>query len=78
MSGVRKISISIRGHRTSISLESEFWTTFRQLCAREGRPTTDVLVEIDSTRTGNLSSAIRLWVLARLRATNHLPNVKDN
>ena len=77
MSAVRKFSVSIRGHRTSISLEPEFWTSFRQLCARENRPPADVLVEIDSTREGNLSSAIRLWVLERLREVAGLPNAKD-
>ena len=77
MSGLRKISVSIRGHRTSISLEPEFWTAFRALCARENRTPANVLVEIDSTRTGNLSSAIRLWVLARLREVAHLPDTKD-
>ncbi len=69
MSRLRKVSISIRGHRTSISLEPEFWATFRDLCARDQRSLAEVLVQIDGDRDGNLSSAIRLWVLARLRET---------
>lgn len=75
MSGLKKISISIRGHRTSISLEPDFWAAFRDLCARDGRPVSEVLAEIDGARDGNLSSAIRLWVLARLRETANLPNI---
>ena len=78
MSGVRKISISIRGHRTSISLEPEFWAAFRDLCARDARPLSEALVEIDGDRDGNLSSAIRLWVLARLRDAAHLPDAKEH
>jgi predicted DNA-binding ribbon-helix-helix protein len=70
----RKISVSIRGHRTSISLEPEFWAAFRELCARDGRPMADAIIEIDRTRDGNLSGAVRLWVLARLRALAGLPD----
>jgi predicted DNA-binding ribbon-helix-helix protein len=72
VSGLQKISVSIRGHRTSISLEPEFWAAFRELCARDQRPLSEALVEIDGDRVGNLSSAIRLWVLARLRAAARL------
>jgi len=78
VSGVQKISISIRGHRTSISLEPEFWTAFRELCARDSRPLAEALMQIDGNRDGNLSSAIRLWVLARLREAAHLPDTKAN
>ncbi len=67
MSGVKKISIAIRGHRTSISLEPEFWQEFRDLCAADKRTVLDLIEEIDRDRAGNLSSAIRLWVLARLK-----------
>lgn len=68
MASTRKISVALLGHRTSISLEPEFWNCFRELCRRDGRGTSEVLVEIDSVRTGNLSSAVRLWVLHRLRS----------
>jgi len=63
----RKISVALAGHRTSLSLEAEFWSEFQRLCRAERRRPAEVLVEIDQARTGNLSSAVRLWVLARLR-----------
>ena len=63
---MRKISVSLRGHRTSISLEPEFWACFRSLCRDDGRRASIVLAEIDAARRGNLSSAVRLWVLGRL------------
>jgi len=61
-----KISVAIGGHRTSLSLEPEFRRAFRALCRAEGLSETAVLAEIDRARGGNLSSAVRLWVLARL------------
>ncbi len=66
MSQVRKYSISVDGHRTSVSLEPEFWLTFRRLCDEAGASHGETLAAIDRTREGNLSSAVRLWVLARL------------
>ena len=77
MSGLQKISVSIRGHRTSISLEPEFWAAFRDLCARDQRPLSEALVEIDGDRIGNLSSAVRLWVLARLRVAADLSELEN-
>jgi len=63
----RKVSVTIGGHRTSISLEPAFWQAFGELCRAEGRARAGVLAEIDRDRAGNLSSAVRLWVLDRLR-----------
>ncbi len=70
---VSKISVSIQGHRTSISLEPAFWDAFRALCKTNGLRTTQVLATIDHDRTGNLSSAIRLWVLDRLLENVNTP-----
>ena len=66
MSVVRKYSISVNGHRTSVSLEPEFWRAFRRLCDQAGASPGETLAAIDGNRDGNLSSAVRLWVLARL------------
>ncbi|MDP6352025.1 MAG: ribbon-helix-helix domain-containing protein [Alphaproteobacteria bacterium] len=68
MSAGRKYSISVRGHRTSISLEPEFWTAFRALCRAEESRFSEVLAQIDGHRQGSLASAVRLWVLGRLIA----------
>lgn len=64
-----KRSVSIRGHRTSISIETAFWDEFRAIAAREDRALAALIAEIDATRQddANLSSAIRLFVLADLR-----------
>lgn len=61
-----KRSLSIRGHRTSISIEEAFWTELKRLAARTGRSVADLVATIDNERSPdtNLSSAIRLHVLA--------------
>ena len=65
-SSIVKRSIVIAGHKTSVSLEDAFWQGLREI-ARHHRMTSGELVEhISSNRThGNLSSAIRLFVLGQ-------------
>lgn len=66
MSRPVKRSLTLRQHRTSVSLEDEFWQAFRDIAAAEGRPLNDLAAEIDEARgteTG-LATAIRLFVLA--------------
>ena len=65
---IRKRSVVIAGHATSVSVEPEFWEALRQIAAERAVSLTQLIAEIDDTRTGNLSSAIRLFVLADLRA----------
>lgn len=67
-STVRKRSIIIAGHKTSVSIEDEFWEAVKQI-ARERRATlSDLVAEIDARRTrGGLSSAVRLHVLEYYR-----------
>ncbi|ETW12573.1 hypothetical protein ATO8_11164 [Roseivivax marinus] len=63
-----KRSLTLRGHRTSVSLEDEFWTVFRDIATREGKPVNALAAEIDGAReveTG-LASAIRVYVLTWL------------
>ena len=62
-----KHSVRIAGHATSISLEGAFWTALGQIAARRGLSVTALLAAIDAERSGNLSSAIRLFVLASCR-----------
>jgi predicted DNA-binding ribbon-helix-helix protein len=63
-----KRSFSIKGHRTSISLESEFWEALRQAASREGVSLAALVAKIDSRRgSGGLSSAVRIWVLEYFR-----------
>jgi predicted DNA-binding ribbon-helix-helix protein len=62
-----KRSISIAAHRTSISLEPEFWAALRKAADAEGKALAVLVREIDQKRgTRNLSSAIRVWILNRL------------
>lgn len=62
-----KHSVLIAGHRTSVSLEPEFWREFVSICRDEGIALSKKVEEIDSKRMENLSSAIRLFILAELR-----------
>jgi predicted DNA-binding ribbon-helix-helix protein len=69
-SKVVKRSIVIAGHKTSVSLEDAFWETLKELASRRDMTLSDVVAEIDATRSqGNLSSAIRLFVLDNVRRT---------
>lgn len=68
-----KHSLSLRGHRTSVSLEPEFWAAFRALARRRGQGLNDLAAEIDESRPDGgeslgLASAIRLAVLRDLQA----------
>jgi predicted DNA-binding ribbon-helix-helix protein len=63
--GVVKRSIAIAGHRTSVSLEGPFWAALKDIAAARTTTVQALVGEIDAGRgTGNLSSAIRLFVLA--------------
>lgn len=63
---IRKRSVVIAGHRTSVSLEDIFWEQLQVLAKRQ-RLSVNALVEsIDRERAANLSSAIRVFVLEQL------------
>lgn len=66
-SQIKKRSVVLAGHRTSISLEAEFWTALRSLATKRGVSVNALVAEIDAARDaarpGNLSSALRLFVL---------------
>lgn len=64
-----KHSLTLRGHRTSVTLEPEFWEAFQALAAAEGRAVNDLAAEIDAARgtERGLASAIRVHVLERVR-----------
>jgi len=62
---IRKRSITIRGHRTSVSLEEEFWNSLRDIAERGDTTIGGLMTDIDAARQPdeNLSSAARLHVL---------------
>jgi predicted DNA-binding ribbon-helix-helix protein len=64
---IRKRSVDIAGHRTSVSIEAPFWDALKELAEREGLSLNELITKIDSARAGNLSSAIRVYVLKAFR-----------
>ncbi len=67
MSGtVKKRSVKIAGHRTSLSLEEAFWRALKRIAAQDGVSINRLIERIDRERAGNLSSAVRVYVLERL------------
>lgn len=65
---VRKRSVMIAGHRTSVSLEAAFWEALQEIARARNSSVQAVIAQIDSQRTGNnLSSAIRVYVLENLQ-----------
>jgi predicted DNA-binding ribbon-helix-helix protein len=64
-----KRSLTLHGHRTSVSLESEFWDAFRAIAAEQGQPLNALAAEIDAARRGEegLASAIRVFCLNHYR-----------
>jgi predicted DNA-binding ribbon-helix-helix protein len=68
-SPVVKRSIVVAGHKTSVSLEEAFWKGMKEIASSRDLTLSDVVTAIDSGRaSGNLSSAIRLFVLDYYRA----------
>ena len=69
MSGVRKRSVTIRGHRTSYSLENAFQDELENVATARSMPLAALIAEIDEgrPRDTNLSSALRLFVLETVR-----------
>ena len=65
---LRKRSVVIQGHRTSLSLEQPFWDALKEIATRRGLSLARLIAEIDAARSGNLSSAARVYVLDAMRA----------
>jgi predicted DNA-binding ribbon-helix-helix protein len=67
-SPVIKRSIVVGGHKTSVSLEEAFWSGMKDIAGERGNTLSDLVSEIDGNRQqGNLSSAIRLFVLGHFK-----------
>jgi predicted DNA-binding ribbon-helix-helix protein len=76
-STIVKRSIVINGHKTSVSLEDAFWKDLKQIAHAQGASLGQTVAEIDETRRqGNLSSAIRLFVLDQIRNGTRLDQSK--
>ena len=68
MPGIKKHSVVLDGHKTSVSLEPAFWRALSEIAEAEGRSLNALISEVDRSRDGNLSSALRLYVLSALEA----------
>jgi predicted DNA-binding ribbon-helix-helix protein len=66
-----KHSLTLRGHRTSVTLEDEFWQAFRDIALREGMTINALAMRIDEARgqDSGLASAIRVFILRDARGT---------
>lgn len=72
--GILKRSVSIAGHRTSVSLEEPFWEVLREIAEQESLSVQALIGRIDAERgEQNLSSAIRVFILTRLREAANRP-----
>ncbi len=65
---IRKRSVKLKGHATSVSLEDAYWSELKRMADALGVPLSELIEQIDAARAGdNLSSALRLAVLADLK-----------
>jgi len=60
---IRKRSVIVAGHQTSVSLEDAFWQALKEIARARGVSVNGLVTKIDRERSGSLSSAIRLFVL---------------
>ena len=79
-SPVIKRSIVIAGHKTSVSLEDAFWIALKEIAGSRDMTLSELVASIDADRRqGNLSSAIRLYVLDhfRMQSGNRVPEGRE-
>lgn len=65
---LRKRSVVVAGHATSVSLEAAFWDILKEIAAERQVSVNRLIADVDDGRTGNLSSALRVFVLDHLRS----------
>ena len=63
---MKKHSVQLSGHATSVCVEDIFWQTLNQLAKEKNLSLRQLLIQIDNVHTGNLSSAIRVFVINEL------------
>ncbi len=64
---IRKRSVIVAGHRTSVSLEETFWEALSEIATARSISINHLVTEIDRENPNNLSSAIRVYVLQTFR-----------
>ncbi len=77
---LRKRSINIAGHKTSISIEKPFWDALKEIAKNKKTSLISLIIKIDESRNDNvnLSSSIRLFVLSNLRERLDYCSIKNN
>lgn len=65
---MKKRSVRISGHLTSVTLEEPFWEALKDIASAEKTSLNALVARIDKTRKGNLSSTLRLYVLEKLQS----------
>ena len=68
LGAMKKRSVVLAGHRTSVSLENAFWEALKTIAGNRNSTVNQLVTEIDKQRNGNLSSAIRVYVLRTLQS----------
>jgi len=73
---MRKRSVTISGHATSITLEDAFWAELKEIAQTQGLSLNRIISQIDDTRRNkypghNLSSALRLYILEEVKKQRH-------
>ncbi len=80
-SGVIKRSVTVAGHRTSVTLESAFWESLKHIAEERKLSVNSLIAEIDQKQPENLSSALRVFILdyymARLPSTTPQGDIHD-
>jgi len=62
----QKRSVSLHGHKTSVSLEKAFWKVLEEVALSKNISLSQLIKEVDENRHGNLASALRLYALGHL------------
>jgi predicted DNA-binding ribbon-helix-helix protein len=66
--GLVRPAVYIRRSKVTISLEPSIWEAFQEIAAEQGKTVNDLAAEIERTRTGGLSAAIRVYIVEYYRA----------
>ena len=74
-SGNIKRSVTIRGHRTSVTLEQAFWDSLKDIAAAKGCSVNALIARIDTADPRNLSSAVRVFVLEYYKPQERMERV---
>lgn len=64
---MKKRSVVLSGHATSLCLEDEFWDALKEIAKAKGMAVRQLLMQIDNVHQGNLSSAVRVYILNEIR-----------